>query len=334
MFAYNDAGTKVVNIVQLHITERKKRIVAYVSTLSEADPNPVGTAFFVAVPHGQIYVTYAVTARHCVEEGVLKKETLFLEALDHEGKYKLLEVAPDEWIRSESTDLACHRLKNPKFSPTPLATDFSFREDGDALVCGLDTYSIGLLVFSPGNRETVAPIVRFGKLSLPEAKAGVYFDPRDEGDLTKLTMINARIIESHSFGGESGSPVFIYREHTRDPSSLPRVGASLAKRGGLPRPLSFDDDEIPTPLLGMVSSHWKSGVAVVVPSEEIRDFLMKDPKVKQDREGVSRVRYPTTPLSSNAKPEQLFTREDFESALKKVSKRLQPSQSDEGKSET
>ena len=119
---------------------------------------------------------------------------------------------------------------------------------------------VGLFVKSPFRRGpngeyAVAPIVRFGKIALEETEAAVYMNLGDEDDPTKAKSVRAILVESISFQGESGSPVFSYLEHTRDPDAGSK--AFYEKRHWAARPVRLTDGEVSTPLIGMVSSHWK-----------------------------------------------------------------------------
>jgi hypothetical protein len=58
------------------------------------------------------------------------------------------------------------------------------------------------------------------------------------------------------------------------------------------------------------------------------EFLMNDPDVVKDRDSVPkpRLQHPTTPLSvKHPSSEDSFTQSDFEAALKKVSRKIEPS---------
>jgi hypothetical protein len=188
-----------------------------------------------------------------------------------------------------------------------------------------------------------------------ETETPVFMDLKDVGYPERAKEVRAHLIESISFGGESGSPVFLYQDYTEIPSdeemeSIQRVRERRgAFWGGLRRQVVHDEN-VHTPLLGMISSHWKidseirsgqkhrvrgtvglnSGIATVIPAREIREFLVKNEHVKKHREGIPKrpLNEPTTPLSvREAQPE--FKKVDFEPALKKASKHLGPSQSDE-----
>jgi hypothetical protein len=301
-------------------------------------------------------ITYAVTARHVIDG----ESKVYIDALDKHGKSCRISTKGNDWIYSEKTDLACHRISFGKYEVATihivrfLMPQECFREGEPRLQCGMDVYMVGLFVKSafrkaPTGEIQVAPIVRFGKIALEETEATVYFSAADVGKPERAKLIRAMLIESISFEGESGSPVFSYLEHVKDVVPGSEEDLFYKEHHWLPRPVRLTDGQVHTPLVGMISSHWKvesrirsrtrhnvvgdvglnSGIAVVIPSEDIQEFLMHDPKVEKEREKVPKkpLNEPASPLSSRPrKPtmDQNFTKEDFEGALKKVSRKIEP----------
>jgi hypothetical protein len=337
--------------VQLLIRDSSRKGVAFISV--DGDKNPIGTCFFVDVPWGERDdLTYAVTARHVIEGS----SRIYIDALDEHGKPCAISTKNTEWIRSDKTDLACCRIYFEKCRVYTihlvrfLSPQECFPADQPRLQCGMDVYMVGLFVKSASRTTTtgqheLTPIVRFGKIALEETKAAVYLDPADTDDPEKATSIQAILIESISFEGESGSPVFVYHEHTKDVTPGSTEDEFYKQRPWLARRIRLTDGEVATPLIGMISSHWKieskvkskrrktvgdvglnSGIAVVVPSDDIMEFLMKDSNVEKERQSVPKRRfnYPASPLSARTPEpeEQAFTRSDFEAALKKVSRKI------------
>ncbi len=340
--------------MQLLIRDSSRKGVAFISV--DGDKNPIGTCFFVDVPWGERDdLAYAVTARHVIEGS----SRIYIDALDKQGKPCSITTKNTEWILSDKTDLACCRIdfEQCKIYTIHIVRFLSpqecFPKDQPRLQCGMDVYMVGLFVKSasritPTGQHEVTPIVRFGKIAIEETTAAVYLDPRDVGQREKATSIPAILIESISFEGESGSPVFVYHEHTKDITPGSAEDEFYKQRPWLARRVRLTDGEVATPLIGMISSHWKveskvesrqrrrtvgdvglnSGIAVVVPSDDIQEFLMNDAKVNKEREQIPkrRLNEPASPLSAmTAKPEEPpFTKADFEAALKKVSRKIEP----------
>jgi hypothetical protein len=361
---YTESGGKDYNILAVLVGKNRRQGVAFLSLVRNGDLTPTATAFFVEIPWGvNRYITYAVTAAHCIDW----KEPIYLEFSNKVGEYQRVETEPAQWFRSEMTDVACFRIKKP-LDIRAINIDFHFVNPAafiDGFVPGHEVYIVGLFEKSPYRDEpneqwSIQPIVRFGKVALDETIAPVKLLPASNPD--ESTSVRARLIESLAFEGESGSPVFIYQDHvTGEPADI-EASAYPKLFGSTTRPIRrnvLNDEQIQTPLFGLISAHWplpskvqlkrigagkafeqgsrlegsvnlNPGIAVVIPAEDIKEFLMKDPNVTTDRNQVAKRKAsePTEPLS--AKPED-FTKDDFEAALRKVSRRIQPSRSDEGK---
>lgn len=168
--------------------------------------------------------TYAITARHVIDG----EHVTYLEITDNQGKFRPIPIKEEKWVKSEATDLATFRTSlTGNDVPTMginrlVKQQLGWPEEGvPALYGGMDVYTIGLFAKSPyragenGLRQTDA-IFRFGKIARPQGSAPVFFSVRDVGDPNKAHSVPAILIESISFGGESGSPVFLAVEHTKD----------------------------------------------------------------------------------------------------------------------
>lgn len=135
-------------------------------------------------------------------------------------------------------------------------------------------------------KERVLPIVRFGHISMmPDEPVQV------ELGKNYIAEINAYLIEAHSWGGHSGSPVYFLDYPIRHVGSI-TISSSDAELGYL---------------LGLVSAHFditkevqhrgdiwghssvdiNSGIAVVVPSQNIYELLMREGVVEMRRENNS-----------------------------------------------
>jgi hypothetical protein len=341
------------NLVQLLIREETRKGVAFLSVDGEYAPTPIGTCFFVDIPWGpRGNLTYAVTARHVVEG----EPKVYIEATTRTGEYRRIVTTAPNWMRSDKTDVACCRIGPPDSSSVRtinivrfLRPEECFNDGQPRLTCGMDVFMVGLFVKSPYRKPEgihVEPIVRFGKIALPFTEAAVYFDARDVGQPEKAKQVNALLVESISFGGESGSPVFTFGEYTEDAMPGSVAEEFFGSRPYLPRPVRLDDGQVRTPLIGLLSAHWKmpskvkspargknvgavelnSGIAVVIPSDDIKEFLMDDPKVNKERERIPQrpLNEPASPLSVDRSVEESFTQADFEKALRKASRKIAP----------
>ena len=121
-----------------------------------------------------------------------------------------------------------------------------------------------------------------------------------------------------ALGGQSGAPVLLLENHTRDPivnDAYPPAYRTVS--GGRPRRVAITDADVDVPLLGLLSSDWKiqaeirnlsrrnlvanvhltSGIATVVPTWYIMNFLVTDPRLQKDRRALGR--FDGVPVSSN-----------------------------------
>ena len=150
------------------------------------------------------------------------------------------------------------------------------------------------------------PVVRFGTL----ARTGA---PKILNAHTGIRQ-ESFIAEMHSMPGHSGSPVFVHV-----PPYEPRFG--VASKPG-------------TRLLGIDWGHFDgSRMATVVPAWKILETLQMEELVEQREAYDAKLkREPAAVPDSKVAQETGFTRSDFENALEKASRKVQPSQSDEEKS--
>jgi len=135
MIAYGQTGLPETNYVRLLVSDQRRRGVGYISSPSESDA-PIGTVFFGEYQWGpKCTLTYAITARHCIEG--LEAPILIEFQAKANGTPRKIETDPSEWLRSDKTDVACRLMKS-----------------GEPLVHGTDLH-IGAYEFR--ERDRVAP---------------------------------------------------------------------------------------------------------------------------------------------------------------------------------
>lgn len=198
----------------------------------------VGSAFLIALRLGTKPVdsvfTYAVTARHCIEDddtGDLAEDVTLSLNLRGGG---IGELATETvlWDRHPTADVAIlpigyldhdrFRFQIWDMNSTAEAVFVEERKIGP----GDDVYFSGLLVHHPGKSQ-IMPIARIGNI------AGM---PRDPIQLTTGEDTVA-LVEARSIGGLSGSPVFLHLPFWRDQpegaaSLVVRPGGAVADSGG------------------------------------------------------------------------------------------------------
>lgn len=322
-------------------------IVADVAYSDGVFPDPQGTVFFLAVGLGGEVgnLVYAVTCRHVIE-GVrgLSGTAIRINQKANAGLHHHPFV-PADWRLSDLSDLAIMPIQLPPeadFWAYPIHDTMR----GSWLTPGYDIFFIGLFAPLPGS-NSVDALVRSGKVArvMSRTRLTVNESPKETIDADVL------IVESRSWGGESGSPVFAYEESYRLEGYLSDAAYpnSMVSPGGRIIPNTHPS------LIGVMHGHWpiktdvkdhdlnsiggvevNSGVAAVLPLEHLHELLMRDDLVKE-RERIAAERQERYMNRSMPKPDRVastdleFTREDFENALKKVSKRIQPLQSGEEK---
>jgi hypothetical protein len=313
---------------------------------------------------------YVVTARHVIEEPAA--ETIYVRvSTKYRGErgHHSIPTKRSDWSSSDKADVAALPIVFPRSSgpitmpgPTvglhfvdsdhrfrgyPLPQEFVQRSGGLTVGVGDGIFFTGLFVQLPG-RDQQLPIARSGTIArLPEEP--IIIGARRSGEEYTFE-IDAYLTETHSCGGHSGSPAFWHFEWTTmrklptpDGSGLmvqvPRVGAALL---GLVS-AHFD---IPTNakgsgefanLGGELRVQLNSGIAAVTPASRIEELLMRDDfkkdratHVPSRREGVATA--DSALPATGTQDEIAFSREDFEEAVRRVSRRT--SQSDEASSET
>jgi hypothetical protein len=291
----------------------------------DCDKKCRGTAFFVGMwseANKDWGYPYLVTAKHNIAKA--KKDGLELYVRINRTDEKSEDIRIDgDWIYPDdpSVDLAVLLFSPGKpYWYMPLAQQMQADESrlqdlgvgiGDEIViAGLFTRRTG--------REKNLPIVRFGNIAaMPEEPL---YDSKTGLDY------QAYLIEARSFGGLSGSPVFVYFGGDRMVSGVvreqPPKGYRMLILLGILR--GHWEHEEPVPFASAFSDespkiNW--GIAVVTPATELLKLLRSEEFVKVrrklDREHA-RIDGPTEDFAETTKR---FTKEDFEAALKRASRK-------------
>lgn len=325
---------------------------------------PQGTVFFMSERidrFGEVY--YAVTARHVIE-------TIQSRGERYRGTFIRVNTAPDrtedypvkyvDWVCSRASDVAVHTIKFPDYTPfnvnafpailsSPPVKVAKSPTDGKfgSVQVGHDVFLVALFSPFPGRQGRVEAVVRFGRVASPETSLPVMVNVATEENVEAAVLL----MEATTWGGESGSPVFYYREtwgiqgpsvreilrnpmlsessHSIVPQSAPELLGLLHGHYPVKVPLLSGTDEPATMDLN-------SGIAIVIPTEDIYATL-NDKRLVSERNRMIEKYKKRENDKSVPKPDiaqkhyHPFTKEDFAAALKKVSRRIQPSQFDEEK---
>lgn len=241
---------------------------------------PAATAFFVSMPLGNDRVAiYAVTARHVIDSS-RQYGPLCVRINIKKGRYEDFEVSQDLWIRHPDTDIAlidASGLPWKRFDIRPIPRELLVTDEmvkDKKISAGDNLFIIGLFTEFAG-KERNQPIVRFGNISLmPHEKISIKVD-MNRGGLENI-LVDAYLAEAHSWGGHSGSPVFIYFPPDRNPGMFRMGPFQFAFLGLLQGHYEINRD---VEFLGDITGYGtgkvpvNSGIAIVIPSQKILELL-------------------------------------------------------------
>jgi hypothetical protein len=278
-------GRAAIGDLMALVDEQFRKCVAflYVDVQEGGTPKrlPAGTMFFVGVPLlGDAIMVYAVTARHVVDQS-RRFGPLHLRLNRRAGGFQDLQVPPDAWVTHPTTDVAV-AAASPSHEEFDyrcvmldvLATDefVAARRVGE----GDDVFFVGLFNPVPG-KEQNQPIIRFGNVALmPREKLMLELTPGTR------SAIDAYLVEARSWGGNSGSPAFIYFPPDREMGGGMVIGDNPIVLLGLVHGHYEIHQEIA--LLGDVGSGKvpvNAGIAALIPAQKITEVLMHDELVEQ-----------------------------------------------------
>lgn len=299
---------------------------------------PIGTAFSLSYPFTSMTTPqYLVTAKHCVTKALDRYGALYARVNTLEGSAGLIELgrdwvySPDEGVEVAVMPWELDRKKYVQGSIDARSSAEGANQDANEIGIGNELIVIGLFSFRHGAKRNI-PIVRQGIISsMPE-----------EPLIDKNTGLpyHASLAELQSIGGLSGSPVFVHVPVLQFLANLQNSSQRDRMRKQYPAGFLY--------LFGVVRGHFdgeqdwarddvareplsvNTGIATITPINEVLAIVSKDKKLdKLRRERLKEVQ--TSETLDSAFPEQSFSEIDFESALKKVSRRLPPSRSGEEK---
>ena len=290
-----------------------------------------GTGFFVSLPSESQPDTshiYVVTAAHNIEKAQRYGSNLYLRVNTLTGEAKHVEVEqPWTFPEKNGVDLAILGWAPPSsifhfrtISIESCATEAVFEKEDIGL--GDELFCVGLFTQRHGTKKN-QPIVRSGIIAAMPSEPLEDTDTRFEYD--------AYLAEVRSIGGLSGSPVFVGLPDVFHTATIKRAREKLFYLLGVIRghwdlkkretALDFADDEL---------DQVNMGIALVTPIGELITMLNSDELKKQRRKSEEVFAKQKAPTLDSGFPERSFTKDDFESALKKASRKITP----EGKKKT
>jgi hypothetical protein len=246
---------------------------------------PIGTIFFVRILDDGATFEYGVTCNHVIGPDADGTAPCLLLRVNREtGKFEDIPTGREEWTSDPKSDIAVLPISLAASEyrrwSYPIAEDIRWATIRP--VPGDQVFLAGLFVGYPGELSVQA-LIRTGTIAREDAVVEIRSDiSSDERHRTE-----AYLIESRSWGGESGSPVFAYREKLRI-ESLP---------GGFrnqPLPPTVKSESRPE-LIGMLHGHFpvpfgntttNSGVGIVIPVKKIYDMLLNNEKLRGQRRRI------------------------------------------------
>jgi len=321
---------------------------------------PQATGFFVSVPLTQdVWIEYLVTARHCIEMAIPYGK-LYVRCNLKTGVYKDIVTSPKDWYYHPLADVAaipipCIKLDKETAqsldhkgmmldflidNPPHYDYDYSWGDETQRMRpdVGHDVCFVGLFSQHHGQEKNL-PIARFGHIAMMPSRVRMKLPNDIEFNST------AYLIECQAWGGNSGSPVFsMFPILLRNRYTL---GKTIVVIKDVTLSWSFK-------LLGILNAHYpniqkskavnkiykdeievktdlNSGIAVVTPAEAIRELLIENEELKEQRDKLLKDHEKNMPMPIlDFRQPEVFTQQDFEDALKKVSRRVKPEKSAEG----
>jgi hypothetical protein len=282
----------------LRIDDQVRTSVAFLAIRQTDEQNrllyyPVATAFFVGVHlGGDRWARYAVTAKHVVDKS-RPQGSLWIRAV-RPGRKVLFEMPPEGWSVHPTSDVALARVSIPleefgmRFIPTDL---FATREWLDEHHVGPGDHVVFAGLFTQySGPETDEPVVRFGRISLlPRHPIEV---PASTG--VPAMSFEAVLVETISWGGESGSPAWVYFSVDRDLFA----GEALNMRIPNPRLLGLHHGHYNVPATVEAGPNdyldalvrLNAGIGIVVPAFSVLELLMSEPVVSEREQFTQVVR--------------------------------------------
>jgi hypothetical protein len=231
-----------------------------------------GTGFIVCVraTSNGFWMPYIVTARHCYENSD-KTKPLFARMNTKDGGFEDVELEYNRWEQHPTTDVAVIPISVSHTAWVSfIAAELLMSEDDlkmSSLREGQDVGYISLFSQHHGSKRNL-PLTRKGSIALmPREKVSVTLGGNNRTD------VEAFLIETRSWGGQSGAPVFVdYPEcirHVDLKASPLRLLGLISGHFELNRELQVNGE-----FTGMVAEN--SGISIVIPAQAILDLLLDE----------------------------------------------------------
>jgi hypothetical protein len=309
---------------------------------------PVATAFLVGerdtAPGFENYsFSSFVTARHVIENA--PTDDIFLRVNHKDGAPIDILTKKVDWYLHLTTDIALVPLKGSwsiwqdtmmiPFPSEAFIIDQKFppelarRGDGKPFEVMLGSEIFYMSLFAALRHEPgMVPIARFGRISRLLQK--IWLKRYDDPDDKTYFETDAYLAEALSWGGHSGSPAVLVIQLPNGVQYTGLLGLVSAHFSIAAQARTSGD------IIGQVEMDLNSGVAVIIPANYIKELLMSEEleELREQSRQATREQLRRVPTMDMHSPPAPFTRADMEAALRKVSRRLDPSPPGEASSET
>lgn len=302
---------------------------------------PTGTAFLAGYLDQAHWFHHLITARHVIEQ--IAGDLVHLRLNLSDGSSATMPVPKSQWVfhpnvpQGQYVDIAVL----PFNKPANVELMFLALNDGSALTqqnidfanigIGTETFTVGLFVNHYGEERNI-PLARFGAISMMP----------QEPMWTEYGYMKGYLVESHSLGGSSGSPVF----------ATPGLWR-LDQSGNFRAP----NDVKEAYFMGAVSGHWavenpqdivsddpehretariNTGMCIVTPLEKILetvnhpDLIARRSAIIENLKKQAKGKFVMDSAKPKAKPsktrgdENPNHREEFDRLLTKASQPVKP----------
>lgn len=255
----------------MRVPENALRSVGFVSEVIHTDADGheeldhFATGFFVSVPSTvvpHLVYFYFVTAKHVVHH-LTGRDVRLIVNKKGGGVKQFKGVGDTFWEHptDEAADVAvlpmwCEPDMDIVYVPIKNFLSPEVIRQNRRVGIGDEVFIAGLFTYAPGI-DRVMPLIRHGNLAMiPEQQIQ-----------TELGFADVYLIEAHSIGGISGSPVFVR------PSILLASEPMEGLPGGLVEPTLGTGG---TEFLGLIHGHW-----------DIRESELNNPKISHTLHGVN-----------------------------------------------
>lgn len=291
--------SKFTLLAALPVPPELKKIVVFIFAPTETGIRPMGTGFFVGVQTSEQperFGVYLVTARHVLQESVNERaegaETrfyplVFVRLTKKGGGTKLLPLPLV--TRGTQKNIFVHDDPTVDLAVVPMLPDqeeYDFKFLPDEFLTTKDSFAelkireghevffTGLFLPHLGSKANY-PVVRFGRVALVT----------DERIRWKGVDTELYLIESWSYGGNSGSPTFFHMGAEREPGSL-IVGSPVLKLAGVIKGSFYEGRPIQVvETTRNPVSVSNIGITAVIPAFKLHEILFGKELMKQRASG-------------------------------------------------